>query len=95
MFSPTNAMMQRFFSTIQGSILFCKISISNALLIASSAILASEFKIPIQIECSEEACVIKITLTLANERVSNNLFEDPKTPIIPGPSRVIKVMLSI
>jgi hypothetical protein len=48
-------MMQRFFSTIQGSILFCAISLAKALLIASSALSASEFSIPMQIECSDEA----------------------------------------
>ena len=95
MFSPTKAIMQRFFSTIQGSILFCEISTSKALLIASSATSASEFRIPMQIECSDEACVIKITLIFSCDNTSKSLFEEPATPIIPGPSSVIKVMLSI
>ena len=45
-----------------------------------------------QIECSEEAWVIKITLIVANESASNNRFDEPETPIIPEPSSVIKVI---
>ena len=46
-------------------------------------------------ECSDEACVIKITLIFSIDKTSNNLFEEPETPIIPGPSSVNKAMLSI
>jgi hypothetical protein len=79
---------------MQGSILCCKISISKALLITASAASASSFKIPIQMECSEEAWVIKITL-ISSDSTSKVSLDEPVTPIIPGPSRVIKVIFSI
>ena len=62
---------------------------------ADLALSASAFRIPIQIECSEEAWVIKITLILFCESTSNKRFEEPATPIIPEPSSVSNAMLSI
>ena len=62
---------------------------------AALALSASALRIPIQMECSEEAWVIKITFILFCESTSNKRFEEPATPIIPEPSSVSKAMLSI
>src|SRR5207249_633760 len=48
---------------------------------------------PTQIECSEDPCVIRITLIDAPDKDSNNLFENPGTPTMPLPSRLSKATL--
>ena len=62
---------------------------------AALALSASALSIPIQMECSEEAWVIKITFILFCESTSNKRLEEPATPIIPEPSSVSKAMLSM
>ena len=62
---------------------------------AFCALSASAFKIPIQMECSEEACVMKITLIFSFDNTSNNRLDEPETPIIPEPSKVSNAMPSI
>ena len=54
------------------------------------ACVARSFSIPIQIECSDEACVIMMTLIFAFASVDSNFFEYPGIPIIPLPSSVSK-----
>ena len=46
-------------------------------------------------ECSDEACVIKITLMFSFDNTSKRRFEEPEIPIIPEPSSVNKAILSI
>ena len=90
--SPTNAIIDKSFSIINGSTTCVLISCSNS---ASTAIFAKcvscKFT-PTQIECSEELCVIKMTLILFFARASNNLFEKPGIPTIPAPSKLNKQM---
>src|SRR5690606_39664290 len=95
MLSPTNAMIDKSFSTIMGSILRKAISFSKAASMAVLANCASFSSIPKQMECSEEAWVIKITLIFSKDNVSNNRFEKPGIPIMPLPCKVNKAMLEI
>ena len=55
----------------KGSILKREISFSNSLSITALAAIASLSEIPIQIECSEDACVMIITFILECAKVSN------------------------
>ena len=61
-----------------GSILNNEISFSNSLSMTAFANGASLSAIPIQIECSEEACVIIMTFIFECANVSNNRFENPE-----------------
>ena len=56
---------------------------------------ASSERNPIQMECSEEACVIMITLIFSMDKASNRRFENPGIPTIPLPSRLTRETLSI
>ena len=68
MLSPTTAMIAKSFSTIKGSILWSEISFSKALSIDVLAFDASFSAMPIQIECSDDACVIKMTLIFSCDK---------------------------
>ena len=57
--------------------------------------IARSFPIPIQIECSDEACVIMMTLIFAFASVDNSFLEYPGIPTIPLPSSVSKAMFDI
>ena len=59
------------------------------------AFLASSVRKPIQMECSDEACVIIITLIFSMESDSNKRFEKPGIPTIPLPSRLTSETSSI
>ena len=87
--------MERLFSTVEGLILNCFISWWNSLSIAIFTFWASFSETPIQMECSEEACVIKTILTFTWAIAPKNLFEAPKNPTKPEPSNVINAILSI
>ena len=92
MLSPTTAMFTRL-SSIFAWATFCKdISKANSLSITRLASLSSSFRTAMHIECSEEACVIIITLMLAIDNTSNKRFEKPGIPTIPLPSRLIKLI---
>ncbi len=45
-----------------------------------------------QIECSEEAWLIRITLIFSRARVANNLMDTPTTPSSPLPWTLIRLM---
>jgi hypothetical protein len=77
--------MDKFDSMTNGSILNNEISFSNSLSITAFAANASESETPIQIECSEDACVIMMTFILECYKVSNNRLENPGIPTIPFP----------
>ncbi|CAI8233508.1 MAG: Uncharacterised protein [Flavobacteriaceae bacterium] len=83
------------FSTWAGSTFLIDISKANFSSIAFFAAMASSSLTPIQIECSDDACVIMITLIFAADRASNKRLEKPVIPIMPLPSKLIKATLSI
>ena len=93
MLSPTSARIASSFSTIIGSTFFVSISYANISSIAFFASSAFAASIPTQIECSDEPCVIKITLICLVANASNNLFEKPGIPTMPLPSRLSKAIL--
>ena len=90
--SPTKAIMDKSFSMINGSTTCVLISFSNSESTAIFAKCVSCTFTPTQIECSEELCVIKMTLILFLANASNNLFEKPGIPTIPAPSKLNKQM---
>ena len=83
-------MIDKSFSIINGSTFCVSISCSNSASTASLAWCASCTFTPTQIECSDELCVIKITLIDFLANASNNLLENPGIPIIPAPSKLNK-----
>ena len=93
--SPTIAIFDKEFSIWHSFILFWDISYSNSLSIRFFAVLASDSLTAIHIENSEDAWVIIITFTPFCERASKNLFENPGTPTIPEPSKLIRDIFSI
>ncbi len=93
--SPTIAMIDKFFSNNSGCRRPIFISYSNALSTASFACTENASSIPTQIECSDEACVIKITLIDAFANASKRRLEKPGMPTIPLPSRLINTSLPI
>ena len=85
--SPTIAILDKLDSICAWLILFWEISNSNSLSITFFAEMASLESTAIQIENSEEAWVIIITLILLVDKDSKNLLENPGTPTIPDPSK--------
>ena len=93
--SPTIAIFDSLDSTWDSFILFWDISNSNSLSIASFAREASFEFTAIHIENSEDAWVIITTLICFDDSDSKNLLENPGTPTIPDPSKLIMEIFSI
>ncbi len=91
-FSPTMAIIDIFFSTIILSSLFLLISAANSVEMASIAGSLSDGLTARVIEYSEEAWVMKITLTSLFASAPNNLADVPFTPTITGPWRDMRSM---
>ena len=83
-------------NSIFAGLTFCTL-ISKAKLSSMAFLaMAESFELtPIQIECSEDACVIIIIFICLLDKHSKKRFEKPGMPIIPLPSRLIKATSSI
>ena len=95
MLSPTIAMMDKFLSNTSGCTCPIFISYSKALSTAVFALSENASSMPTQMECSDDACVIRMTLIAALANASNNLFEKPGIPTIPLPSKLMSTKLLI
>ena len=91
--SPTMAMMDKCFSSTNGCNCPIFISYSKALSTASFAFIEKASSIPTQIECSDDACVINITLIDAFASASKSLLEKPGIPTMPLPSKLTNTKL--
>ena len=73
------------------SISRCISSVANASRSAAAAAFAALVGMPMQIECSEDACEMRDTETPARSRAPNARAATPGTPTIPFPAIVSSV----
>ncbi len=92
MFSPTTAMIERSFSTITGSISLFSISFLNSSSIDFLAVAAAWGSMAKQMECSEEAWLMRMILIFSFARALKRRWETPVTPIMPLPWSWSKAM---
>ena len=88
--SPTRATILKSETTVTGCILRVSISSANSRSITAFARCASLVATATHKEYSEEAWVIRMILILSLPMASKKRLANPKRPIIPAPSTVIK-----